>query len=65
MGHRFLQSAEWHGLVEHINWRPRASRFRGFLTPAECDFLIAKVKARIQPAKHARMQCFSDCHLCT
>jgi hypothetical protein len=38
-----LQSAEWHGSVENINWRPRASRFRGFLTPAECDFLIAKV----------------------
>jgi prolyl 4-hydroxylase len=43
-GSNVSASAEWHGSVENINWRPRASRFRGFLTPAECDFLIAKAK---------------------
>lgn len=39
---------EWHGQVDHINWRPRAFRFKGFLTPSECDFLIQQAKPSLR-----------------
>lgn len=42
------QGANWGGQVDNFNWRPRAFRFRNFLSPAECDFLIAKVRTRSQ-----------------
>lgn len=33
---------EWRGSVDPISWSPRAFALRGFLTPQECDHLIAK-----------------------
>lgn len=33
---------EWRGAVDPISWAPRAFALRGFLSPQECDHLIAK-----------------------
>ena len=40
--------------MEAFNWHPRAFRLRGFLTPEECDFLMAQVSMLVCSLNYER-----------
>ena len=39
-----LTQARWRGEMVELSWRPRATLFKSFLTPEECESLIALVR---------------------
>ena len=42
--------ARWYGEMLELSWKPRSTFLKGFLTPEECEALIAL--ARPSPCAH-------------
>eukprot|EP00884_Botryococcus_braunii_P014160 jgi/Botrbrau1/22745/Bobra.0132s0078.1 len=43
-----IQATGWGGVVEILNWQPRAFLLKDFLTDEECHHLITKAKERLE-----------------